>query len=504
MATASQMYPILKRKFGNYDLERFDQLTSPQLSVGGGKIGKVKVDCRFKFEKSQWGVLGDEKSPAGIIYLDLDFHQPPDCQLKFAVVTVTIGDTDDKSMDSSWRSRRISRDMPVHLKPWYGPQQLFGQSRDMSRTKKTSMTPYADAMGFGGIGGIGWESEGTFTQESRWSFSGHLLPGESSGFYKTVQWKLAENDLEPQPLHSNIIHTAFSFGHNSHPFYMRVEVNGRLKNVNDRARHRFQKFASSLTNNGTYATTLIDLGGRETFQKRLDELAPGLRFAMEKENFEEAPIIVPKPQHIEFSEDTRPREIRGSANRYDTNQEKDRRLLIDRQHQIGQLSDQSYPVLQAPPSTLSQVFGSETTDEASNDPRAPTPMNLTRAFVTLTSPKITPSLHSNSTSTTLVNSETGDMSRFPSATAVEKDIDMTRRDLAATEPSKEKILRAQNDPEAVMTLLQMSGLLSIMKIIAIFLESCGVNLSSGNGAMETKKGIEGGMKKPIDRNRREI
>lgn len=87
MAATDQLTrPILMRKegrgYGRCDYERFDNVTTSHVNAGRGKIGEVEVDCRFFFTKSRWGYLGSDygstKTPGGIIYLDLDFHQPSD------------------------------------------------------------------------------------------------------------------------------------------------------------------------------------------------------------------------------------------------------------------------------------------------------------------------------------------------------------------------------------------------------------------------------------------
>ncbi len=423
----------------------------------------MKVDCAFKFQKSQWGVLGDDMNPAGIIYLDLGFHQPVDCQLKYAVITITLENTEDTSMRSNHKGRDVVRNAPLHLKPWFGPQQLFGQSKDVLTTKKSSMSPYAQVMGLAEVGGVGQENEYAFIQESRWSLSGNLLAGKSTCLYKTVQWQLTESDLEPQPLHGNIIHTAFSFAHDGHPFFMRVEVNGKLKSMKDRVMHRLHRFSSTITNDESYAITLIDLEGWETYKKPLDEIARGLRFAMERENFEEVPIVVPKPQNAEFRDDrdAMPPEELKTRNRIDRNVH---RLPSDERRQRRRLTDRTHPALQAPPTTQTRLLEDELVDEVSRDPTRPTPENFVRAFDALTAPKTTPP-----TWAAQVNLHEGDIPSTSLAEGVEKDYDMVGRGLATIELHKEKDAVAQADLDAVLAVRRMSGLLSIIRMIARFL-----------------------------------
>lgn len=73
------------RKYGGYDFERFDNLSSSHASIGHRSFDKVNVNCRFLFKKSKWGVLGECKNPAGIVYLDLTFDQPKDAQRTYPI-----------------------------------------------------------------------------------------------------------------------------------------------------------------------------------------------------------------------------------------------------------------------------------------------------------------------------------------------------------------------------------------------------------------------------------
>ncbi|KAK3337061.1 hypothetical protein B0T19DRAFT_411381 [Cercophora scortea] len=71
-----------RRGYGRQDYLRFDHIASSHMPAGRGKIGQIQIDCRFIFTKSLWGYLGmnlgNTNTPAGIVYLDLDFHQPSD------------------------------------------------------------------------------------------------------------------------------------------------------------------------------------------------------------------------------------------------------------------------------------------------------------------------------------------------------------------------------------------------------------------------------------------
>src|SRR3569833_88885 len=80
------------RRFGRF--EHFDYSSSGHASVGSKSIGKINIDAQFMFRKSQWGVLGKERYPAGILYLNLNFGPPQDCRVKSATETITLDEKD--------------------------------------------------------------------------------------------------------------------------------------------------------------------------------------------------------------------------------------------------------------------------------------------------------------------------------------------------------------------------------------------------------------------------
>jgi len=113
-------------------------------------------------------------------------------------------------------------------------------------------------MGYG-FGGVGVETESSSAYSSRWRFSGHLLPGKGNDWaYKTLKWDLVENDLENQSMHSNEVHTAFTFEHSGQPFLMRVEIQGKLKKLQGRVKDKLMKFPSTAKKEDGSVVTLIN------------------------------------------------------------------------------------------------------------------------------------------------------------------------------------------------------------------------------------------------------
>lgn len=293
------------RKFGRYDFKRFDHLVSQHASLGAASLGKIHVDCRFLFKKSKWGTL-EGRDSAGIIYLDLAFCQPSDCRLKSATVQVTLDD-DDEHLVSEYPPHGPRT--PVQIVS-YGPRHMTGEPQYERITTHNQFLPSVDVGPFGGAGGIGRESAKETVRECRWTFESHLMTGgrkrgrKNNWAYKVLQWQITENELEAQSSHSNIVHTAFSFVHGGQPFFMRVEVSGKLESrasdLGQKIKDKMRKLKFPSNPHSTkYAATLIDFNGRHRFTTPLDGLVQGLELAMERDNMT-APVEVKRAQQPRF------------------------------------------------------------------------------------------------------------------------------------------------------------------------------------------------------------
>ncbi len=281
--------PILlskaRSKYGPQDYTRYDHITSSHMRAGRGSIGKVEVDCRFLFKKSHWGVIGELKLPAGILFMDLDIRQPPDCKLESATVTVMLEENDGQEVDIERRSG-----CPVKFTTYYGPQTLRGeQSREQTRKAK-KCTPEVQVMGYG-FGGFGVDKEKIVQTASRWDFSGHMSSSKGNIWYNRLRWELMENPLERQPTHSHLIHTAFALEHNATRFYMTVHVSGKLTRLSDKLRGRL-KFRSKEEENQDIVTKIEWRDGYAS-KVRLDAIAQDLDPAMQYQNMSRVSIEVP-------------------------------------------------------------------------------------------------------------------------------------------------------------------------------------------------------------------
>ncbi|KAI1386451.1 uncharacterized protein F4822DRAFT_410101 [Hypoxylon trugodes] len=275
------------RRYGKYDFGRFERLETSNHYIGKGKIGDVEVACKFLFRESRWGVLGPNRNPGGVIYIDLTFTESSNCRLRGATVTLTL-DEEDKDLRHHFRTGNppTTPRVPVHIRQ-FGPRSLRGQLDEVFRITKHRGSPWVKVGGIGGVGGIGRDSVKRYTQRNQWRFSSNPMPNKL-GTTAILKWNLIENELDRQPGHENTFHTAFAFEHDGQPFLMQVEVSGYLEGVASDLQHKvkktFKKFKFPIEQQT--ATTLINFGGRdhESFQDPLDDLATNIPANMEEKN----------------------------------------------------------------------------------------------------------------------------------------------------------------------------------------------------------------------------
>lgn len=297
---SQQTRPRFARRYGR-SYHHFGQLSSA--SLGSRNLGKVRVDCRFRLSESQWGVL-NQSTPAGVLYVDLNFDQPQDCRLKSATVLVTL-----EKEDPACTTTPPDRDT-LQLTDYYGPKHLSGEPTTLPRKRVYQLMPEVNAMGCSG-GGVGVNSEKTTNEVRRWMFTGQLMPGKASNnavAYRTLKWELTENELDLQSFHNNVIRTGFAFEHDREAFQIRVEIQGKLQkrgrqlkeSWKDKARHL--KFPPEANRDQGSAITLVDVRQTRQFQRNLDNLAMGLPHEMIRRNQLEVPVEVPNSMPSLFQE----------------------------------------------------------------------------------------------------------------------------------------------------------------------------------------------------------
>lgn len=265
-------------------------------------IGKVGVDCRFLFRKSQWGTLGPAENAAGIIYMELDFDQPPDCTLESATIQLTL-DEDDQGLDTYRVDTLPPSECPVLITDYYGPGQIVGTSKKVLVRKALKIEPSVNVAGNGGsLGGI--TTQKAFEHESRWTFRSHRVPEErSSGKkwgHRILKWEMTENDIE-KSTHSNKVYTAFAYEHSGQPFLMKIEISGKLRKRSDRLKANLgRKFGPRARKQEDISTTLV--GAYLGHRRPLDELARGLASDMEMKNYLSSPLVVHDAQPASFQQ----------------------------------------------------------------------------------------------------------------------------------------------------------------------------------------------------------
>lgn len=282
---------VWNRKAGRYDYDRFDHITSTSASVGYQSIGKVRVACRFLFRQSEWGTLGPFDNAAGIIYMELEFDQPPDCALESATIQMTL-DEDDPGL-APYRSRSLpASECPILITDYYGPGQIVGTAKSVLVKKSLQFEPSVDIAGTGGsLGGMTREKE--IEHESRWTFRTHRVPENKHNgrhwCHRTLRWEMTETKIT-KSTHSNRVYTAFAYEHGGQPFLMRIEISGKLRKQGDRLKAKLRKFGPRTRKQEDISTTLI--GAYRGHRRPLDELAKGLASAMEWKNYLSPPIMV--------------------------------------------------------------------------------------------------------------------------------------------------------------------------------------------------------------------
>jgi hypothetical protein len=443
------------RKYGRYDFERFDHISSSHANVGHGTFDKVNVNCRFLFKKSQWGVLGGHKNPAGIIYLDLTFDQPKDSQLHSATVIITLDDEDrelDDIRGKFARRRSTSPQCPIHITNYYGPKSFTGPEKIVQMNKSLHLTPSAQFAGYE-IGGVGVDKESSFTYSSRWKFSGDLIPGKGNHWtYKTLKWDLSENDLEAQSTHSNEVHTAFTFEHGGQPFLMRVEIKGKLRERRGRVKEKLRKFPSNLKKDDGSIVTLINFGERALFKTPLDQRARELEFEMEIANLHAIPMEVSDPKPVTFEsiqQNSRQSDMPNSTALSGSSSQQ--------QSAVSGASLQQQLPASTQPQLLQRAGGPMTTENATD----PTLVNLAQVFVHLQTLDRQVPLQPLDRQVPYHNDSAN---IFPSNFA-RSETERTRADGGGEDPDQKDF----SEKQMLLQLLRMPAFLTFLRVISVFL-----------------------------------
>lgn len=267
-------------------LNRFDNCSeSDRALVGPHSRGHIRVDCHFMFRQSEWGTLTKAKHPGGIVYIDLDFHQPPDCRLKSATIRLTLDDGDPALANFAGGKKTPGASSgSIHILR-HGPEPFCGPPSRAYKTTRHSAIPRFDVGGFAGAGGLGRESERHTEEVSRWDFASHLTCSDhaeakpsqrTSWAANQLIWTLTESELAGRAVRNSIVHTGFAFAHGGQPFFMKLEVSGRLESRLSNAYNNFRQAFGSSSRSDSFATTLVEFGDVTRFTRSLDRRADQL------------------------------------------------------------------------------------------------------------------------------------------------------------------------------------------------------------------------------------
>jgi hypothetical protein len=235
--------------------------------------------------------------------MDLKFDQPKDCRLAKATVTVTLETTPDD--DLAVRRYRTATNA-LQITEQYGPKRLCGELKSMPVKTSYHFTPNINVLG-NGFGGLGVNTERFTNHTSKWEFSGNLSTAKDKrrggsgtrSVYRTLKWELTENELEAQPGHNSIIQTGFTFEHEGEPFYMRVEIDGKLEKTSQRMK-KLLKFPSTINKKDGSTLTKIDLGGRTVYSRSLDRQVEVLPWEMEQANLKTLAVMMPNSLPVSY------------------------------------------------------------------------------------------------------------------------------------------------------------------------------------------------------------
>ncbi|KAI0106081.1 hypothetical protein F4814DRAFT_430414 [Daldinia grandis] len=292
------------RGYGPSDFDKFDRYSA---CCGYGQLGEVKVTTQINFKESEWGLIGAD-TPGAIIHMNIGFTQPEKCKLETATILVTLGsldEIDDKAeLDALEKRPGLSSPVPsrvqfTHLGPVYVP----GREMETDFSRNISVNPslsFKDAS----LSGLEVGQQKTYKYYNRWVFSGQLLGDDEHSGFRKLQWFLQENKLDSPSNHRPDFEAAFALIHDHNPFFIRVEIQGKLEKRLDRVKHRFQKLKYGFYGDKPLRSTLtvVNHAGIEIPRRQLITKAKNLPEKMAKRNG--VIEIVPEREKEEWDEES--------------------------------------------------------------------------------------------------------------------------------------------------------------------------------------------------------
>lgn len=230
--------------------------------VGLGTIGEAEIECTIDWEKSLWGVLGPEMTPAGLLYMNLSFKKPYKSSVARVTVSITLSEDDLPHGAPAG---------PLLVTQFHGPSEILGS--DLVDEPSGSGPSGKDAERYG----------------HTWGFAGLVRMT-----YRTIQWTFTRYKPDERDSPSTFP-IAFVFEHGGRPFNMRVEIKGKL----DR-RWLYKHPHYGIMKKSAGVLTVIDPGGMPSPPKSLDGFAADLSKSMYMAYHGRKPPWISKPVAPQF------------------------------------------------------------------------------------------------------------------------------------------------------------------------------------------------------------
>ncbi|KAJ6184885.1 hypothetical protein N7519_006186 [Penicillium mononematosum] len=186
----------------------------------------------------RWGQLDGKDS--GMMYLDLTFHQPADCKLAQATITMNFHE-----IQGSRAGSHSKDNSDLEVTEFFGPRTLSGEKRQKQVSTTLETNPRVGNAG-GHFEGIGYSRTSEASYSSRWKFTGSRFTIESStnddtrsSRYRQLVWHLEENELEHQAVHNSTVHSALAFHHCSRDFYLDLHIEVKMQRWHHRLQQHF-------------------------------------------------------------------------------------------------------------------------------------------------------------------------------------------------------------------------------------------------------------------------
>lgn len=234
-------------------------------SLCGLKVDNLRMDCCLLMSKSRWGQIHNQES--GVMCLDLTFHQPAECKLSEATITMEFS-----KVDSTENENGVS---VLEVTEYFGPRILTGERRECRGYTNTTFNPkIGTPMGLTAKA-VSISRGSEVIHASRWKFTGTRLAAETKpsrqarrSHCRRLVWHLEENKLEKQAFQQPTVHSALVFHHKSQPFFLDIKVEAKMHRWRDRFK---QSIVFPPRNRKSYTRSLIEpskkLEGGESFRE---------------------------------------------------------------------------------------------------------------------------------------------------------------------------------------------------------------------------------------------